>query len=211
MIKKLIELLEKEALSPNAFFLLTAEVFGYKVELESECSLTETLKHLQDHKYIKIIDYENLAYSLRQKGIDFVKQVDKTFKEIQVEVKEKPGHILTKADKVDVKSVASNVNEWLEDYRNLFKGLRPGSKGDKGACLNKIVRFYQEYPEFANKDIIMRATKKYIEGEAHQNYKYLQRADYFIFKLTGKEETSRLASFCDEVDEIEDTGMTQML
>jgi hypothetical protein len=211
MIKKLIELLEKEALSPNAFFLLTADVFQLDVNVESECSLMECLLHLQNHKYIKIVDYDKPEYKLRQKGIDFIKQVDKMFQEVQVEVKDKPGHALTKSDKVDVKSIASGINEWLEDYRNLFKGLKPGSKGDKGACLNKMVRFFQEYPEFADKDIIMKAASKYIQNEAHQNYRFLQRADYFIFKLNGKEETSRLASFCDELDEVENEGMTKML
>jgi len=208
MIEKLIKLLEEKALSPNAFFLLTKEVFSLDVNVESECSLMEALAHLQEHKYIKIIDYDTPEYKLRQKGIDFIKEVDKMFQEVNVEVKEKPGQTIEKSN---MKSVASEINTWLEDYRNLFKGLKPGSKGDKGACLNKMIRFYQEYPDFANKDIIMKATTKYIQGEAHHNYRYLQRADYFIFKLVGKEETSRLASFCDEVDEVENEGMTQML
>jgi hypothetical protein len=208
MIKKLIKLLEDKALSPNAFFILAKDVFNYQVRIESECSLGECLIHLQEHKFIKITDVDELKYELRQKGIDFIKQVEKEFKnqEINIEIKTKP-EVLEKIDKKTV----TNIHEWIEEYRDLFKGLKPGSKGDKGACLNRMTRFFVQYPEFASKHIILKATEKYINEEARQNYKYLQRADYFIFKLAGKEEISRLASFCDEVDDTVVEGMTEML
>jgi hypothetical protein len=207
MIVKLVELLSEKALSPNAFFLLTADVFQLDVNIESECSLMEALLHLQEHKYIKIVNYEKPEYKLRQKGIDFIKEVDTLFQKVNIEIKEKPNQIT----KSQIKSIATEISEWIDEYRNLFKGLKAGVMGDKNACITKMVRFYQEYPDFKDKNIILSATKKYIQNEAHQNYKYLQRADYFIFKLNGKEETSRLSSFCDEVEELENESMTQML
>jgi len=35
------------------------------------------------------------------------------------------------------------------------------------------------------------------------DYQYLQRADYFIFKREGKEESSRLSAFIDEREDNE--------
>jgi len=207
MIKKLIDMLKEEELSPNSFFLLAQGVLDYDVELESECSFVETLKHLERKKFIKITNYETFEYSYRQKGIDFVKKIEKEFTEVNVVIKEKPGVTILS----EMKNVALEIKDWIEEYRDLFKGLKPGVMGDKNACLNKMVRFFKEYPEYANKDIILKATQNYIQVEAHQNYKFLQKADYFIFKLVGKEETSRLASFCGEVDEKQVESFTKML
>lgn len=204
MINEFNNVLKEKALSPNAFFLLYDKYFN-TLCCPSYIE-TELLHKLQEDKYIKIVDVDSLDYRLRQKAVDLVKEIDKQFQLVKVDIKEKPGSNL-----IDKKSVAKEINEWIEDYRNLFKGLKPGSKGDKGACLNKMIRFFDEYSEFADKNIIMNATKKYIQNEAHQNYRFLQRADYFIFKLVGKEETSRLASFCDEVGDVEEKSMTELL
>lgn len=72
------------------------------------------------------------------------------------------------------------VELWIDEYRNLFRGKKISSMGDKVSCLDKMRRFVLTYPEYT-KDEILAATRFYIESQA-PFYKFLRRADYFIFK-----------------------------
>ena len=92
----------------------------------------------------------------------------------------------------------SNIKDWIQEYRDQFKGLKPGAMGDSIGCLMKMKKFTELYPQF-NKDTIIKAAELYISTV--DDLRFLQQADYFIFKSDSeKMKKSRLASFCEEVE-----------
>ena len=89
----------------------------------------------------------------------------------------------------------NDVENWFQSYRDLFKGRKPGSMGDGSSVIDKLKRFIKLHPQYT-KEQILTATKRYIATESPR---YLQRADYFIFKQdVNKIEMSRLLSFLEE-------------
>lgn len=195
MLKRLIEILNEKGLDAQSFLFLYSilnNITGPQFNI--------------DYNQLKIKGYWDFnespvdsKLSVTQEGIELVKYVVKELKkEIRKEIKQGD------------EDLRNSIKEWINDYRNLFKGTKVGIMGDPKACLDKMVRFFQEYPQFANKDIVFKATEAYIQSEAQSNYKYLQRADYFIYKIVGKEETSRLAGYCEEDVQLEQS-FTKML
>lgn len=95
-----------------------------------------------------------------------------------------------------------NVLEWIDEFREIFpKGVRSGGlpvRGDKQSCLKKIRKFLKEYTEY-DKDLILKATKNYVENKARDQYNYMQTAHYFIYKNN----TSTLAAECENILENE--------
>jgi len=91
-----------------------------------------------------------------------------------------------------------NVLEWINDYREIFpKGIRSGGmpvRGDKQSCLKKMRKFIIEYPEYET-DLIIKATKNYVENKARSQYAFIQTAHYFIYKNN----MSTLASECENI------------
>lgn len=160
-------------------------------------------KSLEDKKLIKIITEVNnneitVDYILREKGELLLKN---SFTEEILSEK--------KIIKKDIDS-----GDPLVKYRSVFKGLKPGSMGDPHACRSKLTRFMLNHPD-SNIDDIIKAARLYIKSLGG-DYRYLQRADYFIYKRIGKTEESRLASFLEEVSnedigEIMDDGWTSEL
>jgi hypothetical protein len=61
-----------------------------------------------------------------------------------------------------------------------------------------MIRWIKNNPQYTFEDIL-KAADLYIES-LDGNYKYLQRADYFIYKKEGKEESSRLSAFIEEIN-----------
>jgi hypothetical protein len=194
MLKRLIEVLNEKGLDAQSFLFLYAlvnNIQGPQFEID--------YKQLRIKGYWKFPSTGDSIENITPEGIEFIKYVVKELKkEIRKEIKQGD------------EDLRNSIKEWIDDYRNLFKGTKVGIMGDPKACLDKMVRFFQEYPQFANKDIVMKTTEAYIQSEANHNYKYLQRADYFIYKLVGKEETSRLAGYCEEDKQIEQS-FTKML
>ena len=183
MLKRLMEILKKKELDYNSFFFLYRLVNNIEIDVEGDINHELLIRY----NYIRL---ENNTISFTQNGINFIKDTAKELK--RAIVKE-----IKNADQ----ALKDQINDWIVEYRNLYKGTKVGIMGDPKSCLEKMCRFFVEYPQYANKDLILNATKKYIETEAFTNYKYLQRADYFIYKITGKEESSRLASFCSDIEE----------
>ena len=68
---------------------------------------------------------------------------------------------------------------FVKEYRNLWKGLKPGSMGHEQGVKDKLFRWMQSNTEYSKEDII-RAAKLYIKSL--DNYTYLQQADYFVYK-----------------------------
>lgn len=175
---------------PDDINLDQLKIIFDKYEQDPFLLITEdSLKTLEYNKYIKITDDSTLSFELRQKAIDLLKSrcifyydMSKEFKEDQEE--------------------KSGIESWINEYRSLFKVTGVSGKvGDKKSTLKKMQWFLKEYPEY-DKEVIMKATQKYIDQEANNNFKYLQRSDYFISKEdTSKVKVSRLASFCEEIEE----------
>lgn len=92
----------------------------------------------------------------------------------------------------------SEEDIFIRKYRQLFKDTGVlGGMGDKIGCAKKMKDFMKKYPEYTH-DIILDATKMYLERESrNNNYKYMQKAHYFI----EKDKVSNLATFCEIVFE----------
>jgi hypothetical protein len=90
-------------------------------------------------------------------------------------------------------------DEFIETYRQKFKGKKVGAIGDKQALVEKMVRFLKNYQYSYNH--ILNAIQLYINNEAANKYKYLTRAHYTVYKKTAREEVSILAAYCEELEE----------
>lgn len=99
-----------------------------------------------------------------------------------------------------VKGNTEEVEDWFEEWYNLFpRGIKSGGymvRGDKRGCLNKLKKFTADYPEF-NKDIIIEATKEYIEESRKNKYQFMMLAHYFI----SKNRVSSLAGYCELIED----------
>ncbi len=191
-----MEILAEKGLDYNSFFFLYERVNNINVNNWRSQYDKDRLLELCLIEW----DSETVDIYITYEGYDFIKYVVSELKK-EINKEKKLGNINTRQE----------IKQWIDEYRALFKGTKIGIMGDPKACLDKMVRFFEEYPELADKDLIFKATKKYIDSEAMNNYKYLQRADYFIYKIVGKDEVSRLAGFCTDAEENEITSMTQML
>lgn len=143
-------------------------------------------KTLQEKQFVKIDDEKQLH--LRGKAIQLIELV--TIDSIG-SFKNK------KSIKKSSRAINLELDEFIQEFRTLWKGLKPGSMGSEKACRDKMYRWMEENPRYTIEDIL-KAAKLYIKSV--NDLTYLQSADYFIFKKDSKEESSRLSAFIDEVD-----------
>ena len=160
----------------------------------------DILNSLQDKQFIKRIqDSFGTVNILREKSkllLDFL-SIESNYSNY----KEKK--IIKKSNRV----INEGFDEFIEEYRSLWKGLKLGSMGSPGACKEKMLRWMGENPNYTKEDIL-KAAKIYINSL--NNYQYLQAAHYFIYKKDGKEEDSRLSAFVEE-KEVDNTDWTVKL
>lgn len=147
--------------------------------------------HLQEKGYIKIekIDDTELAH-LRQEALDLLEylKID-SFEEFEA----------PKIVKKSNRKISAEVVGRIDEYRNKWKGRKAGSMGSRQSCIDKLSRWIITNPEYSFDDVL-RAADIYLETEG-MNSRYLQRADYFIYKQeNNREESSRLSAFIDELD-----------
>lgn len=146
------------------------------------------LNNLQDKQFIKIVKDENeKIIILREKSkllIDFllIEGLNDGYKE-------------KKVVKKSSRSINDGFEEFITQYRNLFKGLKVGSMGSHNSCSDKLSRWLKENPQYSKEDVL-KAARIYINSL--DNYQYLQQADYFIYKKDAYGEQSRLSNFIDE-------------
>ena len=150
----------------------------------------DILHNLQEKQFVKlIIDKFGTNTIIREKSkllLDFL-SIESSYSDY----KEKK--ITKKSNRI----INEGFDEFIEEYRNLWKGLKLGSMGSPMACKDKMLRWMGENPNYSKEDIL-KAAKIYINSL--NNYQYLQAAHYFIYKKDGKEESSRLSAFIDEID-----------
>ena len=160
----------------------------------------DILHNLQEKQFVKlIIDKFGTNTIIREKSkllLDFL-SIESSYSNY----KEKK--IIKKSNRV----INEGFDEFIEEYRNLWKGLKVGSLGSYKTCYDKMKRWMSENPNYS-KDDILKAARIYIKSL--DNYQYLQQADYFIFKKDGKDENSRLSAFIEE-KEVDNTDWTTKL
>jgi hypothetical protein len=144
-------------------------------------------KKLEEKQFIKIHNEEN-HITLREKTNLLIQKV---------EVESLSFVNNKKQIKKSVRLLNNQVNEFIEEFRNKWKGLKPGSMGSPNTCKEKMKRWMSENPEYTPQQIL-NAADIYINSL--NNHTYLQQADYFIYKKEGKDEQSRLSAFIDEVE-----------
>ena len=154
------------------------------------------LNELQDKQFIKLINKEVIVREKSKLLLDFL-SIESSYSDY----KEKK--IIKKSNRV----INEGFDEFIEEYRKLWKGLKPGSMGSENACKEKMFRWMGENPNYTKEDIL-KAAKIYINSL--NNYQYLQAAHYFIYKKDGKEEDSRLSAFIEE-KEVDNTDWTSRL
>jgi len=76
-----------------------------------------------------------------------------------------------------------NIDKWIEEYRNLFKDkcTQAVPKGNGKNCIHRMKWFIDTYPNYANKEIIIKATKLGISTITNKHGKqFVPQADNFI-------------------------------
>ena len=169
-------------------------MFDTYISINDKFFTKDSLDDLQDLGYLQLVK-EPLGYRFNNMQI--------TVKFIE--------HFIEKAfvSKVGKEKVEDWIDEWYELWP---KGVKSGGsvlvRSDKNGCLNKMKKFVKQNPDF-NKDIIIRATKDYINHLRMSNFAFIQAAHYYIFK----NDISNLASACEDVkdrletNEIEDLSV----
>ena len=183
------ELLAEQNLSIEEFLVL--------IHLDDELynNSMRVLKPLEEKQFIKIINDEKII--LREKGKLFIELIS-----IEKLSSTKNNKQTVKSDRL----INVELDSFINDFRNKFKGLKPGSMGSEASCKMKMYRWMKENPSYTPEQIL-KAADIYIKSL--NNYQYLQRADYFIYKKDGKEESSGLAAYIDEI-EVDDDWTTNL-
>jgi hypothetical protein len=107
-----------------------------------------------------------------------------------------------------VSKLSNPIAEWIDGYRALFKGKKPGAMGSKEACIKKMEELFIRRPDLT-KEKVMAATQNYINAESLNRWKYMMQADYFISKNQGHTKDgkiSKLEAFCDDLEDTLDTN-----
>lgn len=165
-------------------FYLEKDLLNYKVNQDD-------ILYLCKEGYILLYDekIKGQKYYLREKGkvtLSKIVKVDKENYNEEIVIE----NISEKDEIEDFKILVNN-------FRFKFKNLRIGSMGNPTAVSNKLKRWMKNNPEITRKEILD-AVNNYIES-LNGDYRYLQRADYFIYKQNNKkEETSRLSLYIEE-------------
>jgi len=107
-----------------------------------------------------------------------------------------------KVTSLNKRSKKSEVKDWIDEWFDLFpKGIKTGGKyvrTDITACTKRMEKFISEYPHF-DKEVVLNATKSYIEDRERNNFSYFMLAPYFIYK----DGMSTLSSWCEQIQEEE--------
>jgi len=156
----------------------------------------EILISLQEKQFIKLIDQEIILREKSKLLLEFL-SIESSYSNY------KDKKIIKKSNRI----INEGFDEFIEEYRNLWKGLKVGSMGSPNACKEKMERWMKENPNYSKEDIL-KAARIYINSL--NNYQYLQAAHYFIYKKDGKEEDSRLSAFIEE-KEVDNTDWTTKL
>lgn len=112
----------------------------------------------------------------------------------------------------------TTVKDNIERIKNLAKQLQenyiPGKKagtqdyfkGSSAEIIQRLKRFFAEYGEFTDEQIIS-ATKKYV-ASFNGDYRFAQLLKYFISKKVDGERGSRLLAYIENAQQVDTSQMT---
>lgn len=150
------------------------------------------LSKLEKQQFLKIITTENNEKTilLRDKSIKLIE-----FLTIEMNTSlEENVKTIKKSERI-----INNDLERVDEFRFKWKGLKSGAMGSAQSCKDKLNRWMKENPQYSFDDIL-KASDMYINS-LNGDYRFLQRADYFIYKQeNNREESSRLSAHIDEID-----------
>lgn len=174
---ELFNLVQKNDLSPNQFFLL----------LSIREKISVTTFNQEDYNKLVKIDYIR-DNKITVKGNNVINSIDSYFS--------------GKKSKSINDLLGINYIKKVNDYRELFpKGKLPSgspSRNNVKSLTENFVWFFSQY-DFTW-DEVLEATKMYIEEYKRENYQYMQNSLYFISKQDkNKVKFSKLADYCDMI------------
>jgi hypothetical protein len=178
---KLFDKINENGISPNGLYLL------YCIKNKKKpININETY----EMRFLIIDNFLDDDFAITQKGQNILEKIEASY-EIKDDstIKKKLG--LTKKDQ-----------EYIKIYREMFpKGNLPSGSPARIS----ITELEKKFLWFLNNykytwDVILKATKKYIEQYEQEGYKYMKTSGYFIVK-NGLDRTSSsvLANYCDMV------------
>jgi hypothetical protein len=100
-----------------------------------------------------------------------------------------------------------DINKYIDDYRKLFAGIKPGSMGQKSRVINNLKWFFKETNfKYSMKDI-MNAAEEHINSNGFYNdEKLIRQADYFIKKTIVRDgEKEVISDLLLVLEELENT------
>jgi len=105
----------------------------------------------------------------------------------------------------------SNIDEWIDSWRALWKGKRVKGMGSRDKCLDNMKEFFQLYPQYTQQQVF-KARDRYFQS-LMGDMTYLEQADYFIKKRIigndgGVEVRRTLLTYCEEIAIDETLGIS---
>ena len=182
---RLFDQIIEDGITPNGlYFLMTvSKGSGLKlVDYKTEKAILEKFNIIVDNKITK-------------KGYELIEKYKKLYKEQE-------------SNKVKKKtSFSPTETEYIHQYRELFpKGILPSGYPARISVKELEKRFLWFIDNYDYSwDVILKATKKYIEKYKSEDYMYMKTSGYFIVKSDKGVTVSTLASYCDMVLDGEDT------
>jgi len=176
-------LILKESLSPNQFYLLNCIEHGLS---PASVNIHQDLRVLVSDGWLKPIEG---GYTLQAKSTDMIGAIGSYFK-FQ---KKRTAKVL----------LGNDFTTNIVSYRDLFpKGKLPSGKparsNDKTIEAN-FRWFFENYTY--TWDTILKATAHYIDEYEKKNYLYMRTAQYFICKANqDKSRDSELADYCSMIE-----------
>lgn len=189
MIKEVIKKLQSFKMTGNQFMIL--QYVKHK-EIEG--------LNLKDIMYEYHIPFQDMNYLIR-KGYVEIERLENGFNFDSASITKLGLEVLNQFEddnKTPIIKKETIIEDWMEDWRDLFSTKKKGAGGSKQNCYKKMEIFLKQNPEIT-KEEIFRATEAYLDSL--DNIKYLQQADYFIHKGKGLDASSRLMQWIEVIRE----------
>ena len=189
-MNEIFDKLIKAKITPNSYYVLYCCI--EKRIPDSFISYALEIKKLQTNNWLN----ENLE--LTEKSIIFVKEIEQFFNKS----KKKTSVNLMGASFIDL------IQEYVETFPNKKLSSGKPARVNVKTLENGFRWFFDNYTY--SWEIILSATRKYVNDFEMKNYEYMRTSQYFVRKQnTDKSWDSDLATYCDMIingeDEYEET------
>jgi len=162
------------------------------------------IKTLIDKTSVKSKDAAILLIYAIENGLNpacvFITETDvKALRKSNLVYVNKAGKLAINFKEIELDIAQKDVDTYLDEYRQLWKGLFTGSMGTPDACKSKLEEWLAQNPQYTMKDII-KAAKFWIDNKTKEvdNPNLIGQADYFVFKKVDGVQQSRLSSVIEE-------------